>query len=134
MKSILLAALVLFSVSLAQAQTRTCQLVQELSLELGCGLSPNGSGIPVANGTVNGGIDNSKDFLVTSAFGPTQCKTEAIAKEAVKDLKSECNTWIKERKNDLGAKFLTGTCNDSCTDCTMGLKRCQVNGLVHYAR
>jgi hypothetical protein len=79
-----------------------------------------------------------EDFIVTSTFGSLTgqgmhgCKSEALSKDAVKELKTECSAWMKERKAELKAKYQTGTCQEECNDCGMGLKRCAVNGVVHY--
>jgi hypothetical protein len=116
------------------ADAKSCQLVSELSRELGCSAAqPQASTTapPDFNPSSN---PNAKDFLVNSTFGPSQCKTQDLAKEITKDLKTECTTWIKERKDDLGPKYLTGSCSEQCEDCTMGLKRCSVKGVVHYTR
>jgi hypothetical protein len=84
--------------------------------------------------------ESSKDFLVTKTFGSkaqsgtTGCKTEELSQQIVRDLESQCNVWIKKQKGELKKKYQTGTCEESCNDCGMSLKRCNVTGTVHYAK
>jgi len=79
-----------------------------------------------------------KESTMTSKFGSkgqsglSGCKTEEISKETVKDLKSDCKAWIKDQKADLGTRFLTSSCEESCDDCGTSLKRCMVTGTIHY--
>ena len=100
-------------------------------MELGCSFSKADQN---DNSSTSGSTPKDDNFTVHSTFGPTACKTQELAKEMVRDLKTECNSWLKERKADLGSKYQTGTCNEECTDCTMGLKRCSINGVAHYAK
>lgn len=111
----------------AQAQTRSCALVEQLAWDLGCNIA-------TASTESSEKADKTKDFAITSSYGPSQCKTGASLKEAIKDLKEECSSWLKERKSDLKEKHLTGTCNEECTDCGSGLKKCTIRGIVHYSR
>lgn len=114
----------------AQAEPKTCREVYNLGMELGCSFSKADQ----TNNTDASATPKDSDYTVRSTFGPTACKTQELAKEMVRDLKTECNSWLKERKADLGTKYQTGTCGEECTDCTMGLKRCSVNGVAHYAK
>jgi hypothetical protein len=123
----------LLSVS-AQAEPKTCQQVYNLGMEMGCSFSKADQNATTAESNSTTTIKKEDDFLVESEFGPTACKTSDLAKELVKDLKGECQVWVKERKADLGTKYQTGTCSEKCSDCTMGLKRCSVAGVVHYAK
>lgn len=118
--------------SLSHAEPRTCQEVYNLGMEMGCSFSKadqNANSNPNATAT-----PKDTDYIVRSTFGPTACKTQDLAKELIRDLKQECNSWLKERKTDLGSKYQTGTCSEDCSDCTMGLKRCSVQGEAHYAK
>ncbi len=115
----------------ALAEPKTCREVYNLGMELGCSFSKADQS---ENNTAPGATPKEDNFTVRSTFGPTACKTQELAKEMVRDLKTECNAWLKERKADLGSKYQTGTCNEECTDCTMGLKRCSINGIAHYAK
>ena len=129
----LVAALVLglfFSVN-TNAEPKTCQQVYNLGMELGCSFSKADQSDNSSNPNATPKDD---DYTVRSTFGPTACKTQDLARELIRDLKVECNAWLKERKADLGSKYQTGTCGEECTDCTMGLKRCSVNGVAHYAK
>jgi hypothetical protein len=126
--------LALFRPAPSFADAKSCQLVSELSRELGCGAAQPQASTTAPPDFNQSSNPNAKDFLVNSTFGPSQCKTQDLAKEITKDLKTECKAWIKERKDDLGSKYLTGSCSEQCEDCTMGLKQCSVKGVVHYAR
>jgi hypothetical protein len=64
--------------------------------------------------------------------GTLGCKTEELINGAIKDLKSDCAAWVKDQKTELKGRFLTSSCEDSCTDCGMSLQRCIVTGTVHY--
>jgi hypothetical protein len=81
-----------------------------------------------------------KDFIVTAKFGSTAtsglagCKTEALSKDVIKGLKSDCSAWLNDRKAELKNKFHTGTCQEQCSDCGMSLVRCTVTGEVHYSK
>lgn len=78
------------------------------------------------------------DFIMTSTFGSLTgtgtagCKTDVLSKDVVKELKGDCKDWLNERKAELKGKYQTGTCQEECADCGMGLKRCAVNGTIHY--
>lgn len=72
------------------------------------------------------------NFGSKSQSGLTGCKTEALSNSLVKDLKADCSAWVKDQKSELKAKFLTSSCEESCDDCGMSLKRCSVKGSVHY--
>lgn len=125
----LLLCFLVLAPAIAGAQTRSCTLVEQLATELGCAFAR----VPPAPAPSEP-VDNSKDFLVNSSFGPSSCKTGPALKDAAGELKTECNSWIKERKADLKEKFLTGTCTEDYDDCGSGLKRCTVKGVVHYSR
>jgi hypothetical protein len=64
--------------------------------------------------------------------GLAGCKTEELRKSAVKDLKGDCNAWIKDQKADLKARYLNSSCEEKCEDCGMALQRCYVSGTIHY--
>jgi len=80
------------------------------------------------------------DFIITTTFGSKAtsgtagCKTAALVENTVRDLKVQCNNWLKERKTELKNKFHTGTCQETCSDCGMSLQRCNVTGTVHYSK
>lgn len=116
------------------AEPKTCQQVYNLGMEMGCSFSKADQNAAAGESTSTTTTTKQDDFMVESEFGPTACKTSDLARELVKDLKGECQTWMKERKADLGSKYQTGTCSEKCSDCTMGLKRCSVAGVVHYAK
>jgi len=134
LKSILFFFLLTFLLNdFAQAQKsavvpagRSCQLVEQLAEEMGCDLS-------LADPS-EGSRSNSKDFVLNATFGPSDCKTGTVLKDSVRELKEECNTWLKERRGDLKDKYQTGTCSEECSDCGTALKRCLIKGLVHYAK
>ena len=71
-------------------------------------------------------------FGSKSGSGTAGCKTEELSKTAVKGLKSDCSAWMKDRQTELKTRYLTGSCEEECDDCGMSLKRCMVNGRVHY--
>ncbi len=64
--------------------------------------------------------------------GLAGCKTDELATDLVKDLKGDCNAWVKDQKAGLKDRFLLSTCEESCEDCGMSLKRCSVMGSVRY--
>jgi len=64
--------------------------------------------------------------------GTLGCKTEELIGGVIKDLKSDCAAWVKDQKAELKGRFLTSSCEESCTDCGMSLQRCIVTGTVHY--
>lgn len=76
----------------------------------------------------------TQTFGSTATTGTAGCKTEALSKSVIKDLKRECADWAKEQKSDLGKNYLGNTCEDSCDDCGMSLVRCKVTGTVRYRR
>ena len=84
--------------------------------------------------------DPIKEFLVSKTFGSkgqsgtTGCKTEELSDKKTEELEATCNTWIKTQKLHLKGKFQTGTCDESCDDCGMSLKRCSVTAVVHYSK
>ena len=127
------------------AEHRSCQLVRELSDQLGCSsgaIPPPGPGAvalpagstPPPSGPLGEVTGSEHNYLVNSTFGPSQCKTQDLSKEVAKELRAECDGWVKERKADLGNKYITGTCTEACEECNMGLRRCSYKGTVHYAR
>lgn len=79
-----------------------------------------------------------KESEITAKFGSkatsgmSGCKTEELSQKLVRDLKSDCSAWLKDRKAELKGKYLTGSCDESCDDCGMHLQRCSVNGVVRY--
>jgi hypothetical protein len=76
-----------------------------------------------------------ENFMVTSDFGPTKCVIEENLDNEKRGLKKECENWVKERKTDLGNKFLTSTCSPECTPCPKNeiLRHCTFRGEVHYS-
>ena len=125
-------ALVFLNASPADALERSCKTVKKMNEELSCGLvSPQESDESAAPKR------EEKDFAMEHAFGPTECKVASAAKEASKEFKAECQTWLKERKADLKTKYQTGTCADRCEDCQISgvsAKTCSVIGVIHYAK
>jgi hypothetical protein len=79
-----------------------------------------------------------KESEITAKFGSKAtsgmagCKTEDLSQKLVRELKSDCSAWLKDRKTELKGKYLTGSCEESCDDCGMHLQRCSVNGVVRY--
>jgi hypothetical protein len=100
-----------------------CRKLWDMEKELGCFAY-----YPTPVNTQN----ERKEFVMESQFGPSSCKASNTVEGAKKELKTECDGWIKERKGDLGTKFRTGTCNVKCDSCGQGLERCMMTGLVHY--
>ena len=86
----------------------------------------------------SGGNNIERESSITAQFGSkggtgtTGCKTEDLSKSVIKDLKADCNAWVKDQKAELKTRFLTSSCQESCEDCTMNLKRCSVTGTVRY--
>ena len=130
MKSFTVLILGTFLSLAAHAEPKTCQQVYNLGMEMGCSFSKADQN----DQSNSSSTKKDDDYTVHSTFGPTACKTQDLARELVRDLKTECNSWLKERKADLGSKYQTGTCGEECTDCTMGLKKCSVNGVAHYSK
>jgi hypothetical protein len=73
-------------------------------------------------------------FGAQATTGYAGCKTEELAKAAIKELKSDCNAWIKDQKTDLKANYRTGVCEEKCSDCQAGLRRCNVVGTIRYMK
>lgn len=80
-----------------------------------------------------------RESVATARFGVSSgqsglsgCKTEALSKNVIKDLKADCLAWVKDQKADLKTRFLTSSCEESCEDCGMSLRRCFVTGTVKY--
>lgn len=79
-----------------------------------------------------------KESEITAKFGSKAtsgmagCKTEDLSQKLVRNLKSDCAAWLKDRKAELKGKYLTGSCEESCADCGMHLQRCVVDGVVRY--
>lgn len=101
-----------------------CRKLWDLERELGCfAYHPS----PTQT------VPEKKEFAMESQFGPSSCKASNMLDAAKKELKTECDGWVKERKGDLGTKYRTGTCNVKCDSCGQGLERCMMTGLVHYS-
>ncbi len=120
-----LSILVSSQLAFAHAEPRSCQQVQELARELGCG--PYGSSASPTASPAN-------DFIVTSSYGPTQCKTADALKLGLKELREDCQAWLKQQKTEMAGKYQSGVCNDECNECGMSLKTCTVKGTVHYSK
>lgn len=121
---ILFFSLMFFSHNLFADKASECTRLWQLEKELECPA-------PQAEKETTG---KAEEKNITSDFGPTKCViTELTSKEA-KPLKTECESWVKERKTELGSKYLTGTCNQSCRTCekNTSLKQCSIKGEVHY--
>ncbi|HVK61898.1 MAG TPA: hypothetical protein VM432_10125 [Bdellovibrionales bacterium] len=71
-------------------------------------------------------------FGSTSTSGLNGCKTEELSKDVIKELKSDCNAWVKDQKADLKDRFRTSKCEEKCSDCAASLRRCNVLGTVRY--
>src|SRR3954467_3925089 len=104
LKLMIVFAFVLSSSIMAHAEPRSCQQVQDLARELGCGTLVPYSPTPTP----------ATDFMVNSSYGPTQCKTADAVKVSLKELREECNAWLKQQKGEMGAKYQSGVCNDEC--------------------
>ncbi|MEQ1877029.1 MAG: hypothetical protein ABL958_10315, partial [Bdellovibrionia bacterium] len=88
-----------------------CRRLWDLEKELGCfAYHPS----PIET------TPEKKEFTMESQFGPSQCKALNAIDAAKKELKTECDGWLKERKADLGTKYRTGTCNAKCDPCGSG--------------
>lgn len=114
--------------SLAQASYE-CSLVRQLYDQLSCSSQ---TGLPTGSTATQPIPDNQ--FVVASDFGPSLCKAKQVLDPVRKELKGECESWMKERKSDLGTNYLTGTCEEKQDSCAGGLVRLTVKGLVHYSR
>lgn len=80
-----------------------------------------------------------REGVITAKFGGSSgqsglsgCKTETLSKSLIQDLKADCQAWVKDQKAELKKRYLTSSCEASCEDCGMGLKRCFVTGTVKY--
>ncbi len=79
-----------------------------------------------------------KERVLTAKFGSKAksgmagCKTEELSQKIIRELKGDCNAWLKDRKSELKGKYLSGSCEESCDDCGMNLQRCNVEGSVRY--
>lgn len=71
-------------------------------------------------------------FGSKATTGMAGCKTEELSKNVIKELKADCKAWLKDQKADLKNRYSTGVCEESCSDCSMGLQRCNVKGTVRY--
>jgi hypothetical protein len=109
--------------AVAHTEPRSCQQVQELARELGCGMYGSSPTATPAN-----------DFIVNSSYGPTQCKVADALKVGLKELRDDCQAWLKQQKSEMGSKYQSGVCNDECNECGMSLKTCTVKGTVHYSK
>ncbi len=116
--------------SLAQASYE-CSLVRQLYDQLAC--YNQSGGAPGGALGANQPIPDNQ-FLISSEFGPSLCKAKQTLDPVRKELKAECETWMKERKTDLGVNYLTGTCEEKQDPCNGGLVRLTVRGLVHYSK
>jgi|GEM_PF-2870731 len=94
--------------------------------------APKNMKAPKAGGFIDATM--SQTFGSKATTGMAGCKTEALSKDVVKDLKRECADWVKEQKSDLGKNYLGNTCEESCDDCGMSLVRCKVTGTIRYRR
>lgn len=82
----------------------------------------------------NGESSLSQLFGSKATSGTTGCKIEALTTEVTRQLKAECESWIKEQKKDLKDRYRASTCEASCNDCGMSLQRCTVQGTIRYAK
>ena len=106
-----------------------CSLVHQLYDQLHC--YDGGAWGP--GGTMNQQIPDP-NFVLNSDFGPSLCKAKQVLDEVRKNLKTECDVWLKERKSDLGKSYMTGTCQETQAPCAGGLVQLTFKGLVHYAK
>ena len=114
---------------------RSCKYVKRLNEELNCGLVSRDDDDDDYDSRRPRKADETKDFALNKSFGPTECKTSAAAKDAMKEFKTECQVWLKEQRGDLKSKFQTGSCADKAEDCSVGGitgKAYTVQGIVHY--
>jgi hypothetical protein len=127
MKAFGLLVVLFLSAQVSQAAPQIdCRKLWDLERELGCFAYYPSPGAPQQT-------PEKKEFVMESQFGPTPCKASNAIESAKKDLKKECDGWLKERKEDLAGKYRTGTCNAKCDSCGQGLERCMTTGLVHYS-
>ena len=72
---------------------------------------------------------------MNSDFGPTKCVIDENLDAEKREIKKQCEEWVKDRKAELGSKFLTSTCNPECSPCPKNevLKHCSYRGEVHYS-
>ncbi len=104
------------------AQESSCVLVQKLAMNLGC------------MGTV-AGVDAQKshtDDLITNTFGPSDCATAKKLEEDKASQKRDCQAWLSDQKKELGVRYVTGSCKNSCTPCPETMNRCSTLGEVRY--
>jgi hypothetical protein len=138
----ILAALLLVTAQLASAETTkhtrtTTTTTVESDDEA---FAPPADAIPAPRNAKPPGAGAFIDATLSQTFGSTAtsgtagCKTEALSKSVVKDLKRECAAWVKEQKADIGKNYLGNTCEDTCDDCGMSLLRCKVTGTVRYRK
>jgi hypothetical protein len=98
--------------------------------EQGLGQGPDEEGIP--NKELPKESEITAKFGSRATSGMSGCKTDDLSQKLVRELKSDCSAWLKDRKAELKGKYLTGSCEESCDDCGMHLQRCSVNGAVRY--
>jgi hypothetical protein len=94
-------------------------------------IPPQGVGAPA---------HTTQDFLMSKTFGSkatsglSGCKTEEASKDVLKDLNTQCMAWMNDKHAEMKEKYVTGTCEESCSDCGMSMQRCSMKGVIHYAK
>lgn len=142
----MIALVMIFTVRIAHAETtrhtRTTTTTTVESDDDGqdAGYAPPADAIPAPKNMKPPGAPAMTETTMSQVFGSKAvtgmagCKTEALSKDVIKDLKKECAAWVKEQKADLGKNYLGNTCEDSCDDCDMSLVRCKVTGTIRYRK
>lgn len=104
---------------------QACLQVNQLSRDLNCETLNEASGDDSSE-------KSNKDVLANKNFGPTECLASNKIKEETRALHTECESWLKSQKKDLGSNHRNGVCSEECEPCDLGLKKCSVKGVVHY--
>jgi hypothetical protein len=107
-----------------------CKQVDSLDHDLKCDAAKNDKDDD--DGEDSPSDKNGSDFLMKKHFGPTSCLASNLIDSKKDELVEKCQSWTDSKKAELKKRYRTSTCEDSCNDCSTGLKRCEVNGVVHY--
>ena len=104
-----------------------CQHIQAIAGNLGCmGGASAGS---IAGGNAS---SNFQELVLTNTFKSDQCAMAQVLDDIKKSQSDQCEKWLSRQKKDLGARYVTGSCTEACTECAPGMQKCATNALVHY--
>ena len=103
---------------IAQGQS-SCSLVRQLANNLGCDFARIDT------------VNKMDDFVVRNSFAMDACLVGDKYNTALAQVTGECERWLEQQKQNLGKKYMTGTCRKTCNPCGTGSK-CKVDGEAHY--